>query len=165
MGGNKMDQQTRTAVRRAEGDVSAQLAAARSCIRYGGSLADVAQALRITASARRRDSNPHIDDQSWQADHWTVTIRCSRRSMSVPYSKGIGHGGRPPQVGEVLSSLLMDSSAVDADFPEWAADFGYDTDSIRARQTRQVCRRLAQRLQRVLGPERFDLLRGASWDD
>lgn len=58
----------------------------------------------------------------------------------------------PPLLRDVLYCLVSDASALDArDFEEWAGDYGYDTDSRKAEETYELCRRQSRELEHVLG--------------
>lgn len=62
----------------------------------------------------------------------------------------------PPTAEEVLDALLMEASALDYDtFEDWASDYGYDTDSIKARDTFHFIRRQSKNLIKLLGRENF----------
>lgn len=91
-----------------------------------------ANRLGITIKSRRVDSNPSMPD--FQGDHYRVTLRLKRHSMTIAYSKGYGHKGVEPTVEEVLDCLALDADghAQAVDFDDWARDYGYDTDSRRA---------------------------------
>jgi len=57
----------------------------------------------------------------------------------------------PPKLVDVMFSLVMDSSAIDAGcFEEWASEFGYDTDSISARDTYDQCIAIALKLRQII---------------
>lgn len=49
--------------------------------------------------------------------------------------------GKPvaPTAASVLYSLLLDATAIDQSFDDWAGDLGMDTDSIKALTTYQAC--------------------------
>jgi hypothetical protein len=44
-----------------------------------------------------------------------------------------------PTAANVLFCILCDGTAVDVSFHDWASDYGYDTDSISARNTYDAC--------------------------
>jgi hypothetical protein len=49
-----------------------------------------------------------------------------------------------PTVDEVLYSLYMDSDVLNyRSFSEWAGEFGYDVDSIKAREIYDACQKIA----------------------
>jgi hypothetical protein len=66
----------------------------------------------------------------------------------------------PPQLDEVLDCLAMDSQCREQTFEDWASDFGYDTDSIKAEKTWRACQENAAKLLHLLGQEGFDELMG-----
>jgi len=55
----------------------------------------------------------------------------------------------PPKVDEVLYSLVSEASACETSFPEWCADYGYDTDSRKALETYHACQENAIKLQKA----------------
>lgn len=57
-----------------------------------------------------------------------------------------------PKLDDVLHSLCMDASVLDADcFEEWAPEFGYDPDSIKARKLFDECIAIALKVRAVFG--------------
>jgi hypothetical protein len=65
-----------------------------------------------------------------------------------------------PELEEVLYSLVMDSSVLDAGtFEEWADDYGYDTDSRKAEATYRGCLENALTLRAMIGDEALQKLR------
>lgn len=57
-----------------------------------------------------------------------------------------------PDAANVLHGLTMDSYVLDAGgFEEWAADFGYDTDSRAAKSTYRACLDIALKMRAALG--------------
>lgn len=71
-------------------------------------------------------------------------------------------GGKPilPKLADVLSSLILDSSVLDAGgFEDWAGDFGYDTDSREAERIYRACLDLALKLRAGLGETELQRLR------
>lgn len=68
---------------------------------------------------------------------------------------------KPPTIEDVLSSLALESSVLDyATFEEWATDFGYDTDSIKAEKTYRACLENTLRFRNFLGEENLKKLQG-----
>lgn len=59
----------------------------------------------------------------------------------------------PPQAADVLHSLLLDASAMDATFEEWANEYGYSADSMKAKETYELCRTYGLRVRRLLGDQ------------
>lgn len=66
-----------------------------------------------------------------------------------------------PTVAQVLPSLLMDGAAYfDAEtFDEWASNLGYDSDSIKARDTFDACDKIGRGVARAFTPAEIELLR------
>lgn len=94
----------------------------------------------------------------FQGDHYKVTLTRNGFAFTTEYHKGTGHNGAPPTLVEVLDSLASDASSADQKFEQWAADYGYDTDSRKAFATYNACRRIARNLKALLGPHAFDTL-------
>lgn len=55
----------------------------------------------------------------------------------------------PPTAAGVLYCLLSDAEAVDMSFMDWAGELGYDTDSIKARNTYDRCCEIGHALRKV----------------
>lgn len=113
----------------------------------------------------RREENPNRGDWPAGAYHWTITLRLGDRKMSVPFTKGPGLGPEPPEAAEVLACLAMDARSIeDANgFEDWAADFGYDSDSRRAEQIYTAAQRQTAELRAWAGPD-YDSLLAAEED-
>lgn len=90
--------------------------------------------------------------------NWCVKLfRDDRKIIETDYMQGIGHAPsyqfrptRPPSLLDVCHSLGLDAQAGSASFEEFCADFGYDTDSRKARKTWKACRKTAYKLGREL---------------
>ena len=92
------------------------------------------------------------DDWQQKANGYSVTLRYRGRQMTVDFWMGTGLNGEP-QADSVLSSLLLDSSAIDQTFEDWCGEFGYDTDSRKAEKTYKACVKNGERLKRLLGDD------------
>lgn len=114
----------------------------------------------VTAS--RADSNPNMDDKDM--DHWTVKLiaprSCSKlfNTMTLKFSMGRGHKGRPPSANEVLNSIALDCSALDMQLEEFQAEFGYE-DARKARKVWNACRKEANKFINKFGKSMLDELR------
>lgn len=82
---------------------------------------------------------------------WTCVLRCEGRQMTVPFFMGEGHGGRKPEVREVLDALLSDAAMVEGMSAEgWAAEWVFtETDAWEPIYEGVV--RQTDRLKRLLG--------------
>jgi hypothetical protein len=54
-----------------------------------------------------------------------------------------------PTAASVLHCLVLDAQAANSTFRNWCDDFGYDDDSISARNTYDACQKTADQLRRV----------------
>lgn len=63
-----------------------------------------------------------------------------------------------PNVADLLSSLIIGAYALDVTFEEWCSEFGFNNDSIKARDTYHASQQNGIRIKRVLG-ELFDQAR------
>ncbi len=121
------------------------------------------------------DRNAKGEDWKQSAYEFVCVLSFRDRTMQVPYWMGSGHetffGEKPrqndhslwaeerrqraippkPSAADVLSSLILDSSACDQTFDDWCGDFGMDTDSIKARDTYMECQRIGSEVRRLLG--------------
>ena len=61
-----------------------------------------------------------------------------------------------PDVGEVLARVCEESVSADSPFGEWAADYGYNPDSIRAKDIYDECTRNGKLARRLLTKEEFN---------
>lgn len=65
-----------------------------------------------------------------------------------------------PEVADVLSCLLSDSSACETSFDEWCSDFGSDPDSLSVLNTYLACQRNGTKVIKLLGYTLAKELRG-----
>jgi hypothetical protein len=71
----------------------------------------------------------------------------------------------PPELADVLHSLLLDAEAIDAGgFEEWAGDFGYEVDSREAERIYKACVEVGLKLRAALGDDKMTELREALQD-
>lgn len=69
----------------------------------------------------------------------------------------------PPRFGDLLQSIAMDASAIDeGSFEAWASSYGYDTDSISARDAYDECLKRALEFRAAVGPHAFEEFRLAA---
>lgn len=122
------------------------------------------RANNITYTSEPVPSNPNITDTAWAATakHYRVTLRRPGHRMTTYFSMGSAHTGKP-RTADVLGCLVSDANGVEKtpNFEEWARDYGYDTDSIKAQRIFQNCVREARRLNKFLGDS---LYRTLLWD-
>lgn len=139
----------------------------------------------ITTSVSAAGENLNRD--GWQCDGWCITFTRAKISESFDYFTGLGHrkptkcamlqtGAKypknsvgyadwvkqyvrpvPPDIAGVLHSLISDSGAVTC-FIDWANDYGYDSDSIKALAIYNACCINAKRLQQIFSRATLDEL-------
>lgn len=84
-----------------------------------------------------------------------IAAECEAGYKQHVYSFGMSSRKREPilpDACDVLASLSMDSSVLDASgFEEWARDLGYDTDSRKAEAIYRACLDIALKLRNGLG--------------
>lgn len=116
----------------------------------------------ITMSAAWTDHNPTMTNSD-HMDHWRCVIRVGKARMSLVFSMGSGHGGKRPDLADVLDCLASDASGYEnaRSFTDWCSDYGYDEDSRRALKTFKAIERQATSLARVLGDSAYQTL---LWD-
>lgn len=96
------------------------------------------------------------DDDGWQHVRYTVRLDHDGRSLTTAWRAGTGLaalGTRAGDAADILDSLASDASsyANARNFEDWAADFGYDTDSRAAEKTYIACGKIAVDLENLLG--------------
>lgn len=64
-----------------------------------------------------------------------------------------------PDPLDILYSLVMDSDALEMDFPDWADSIGANDDSINAQRTHELCREYGFALIRLFGAAGLEQLR------
>lgn len=63
-----------------------------------------------------------------------------------------------PTSASVLYCLLMDAQAIETSFKYWADDFGYDTDSLKALSTYNVCCEIGEQIHKLFTSEQREKL-------
>lgn len=118
----------------------------------------------------------------WVHDKWDVMFTRNRDSLELDYSTGTGHrvaaspmpadvkkasprsmyvadwvkrNVKPhkPEAASVLHSVILDSGAVGQSFRYWCDDFGYDSDSIKARGIYDACQEIGDKFNRFFTRE------------
>lgn len=92
-----------------------------------------------------------------------LTNRRNGETETFDFFTGLGHrinnNVKLPQAASLLHSLLLDSQAAEEPFEFWCGNFGYDTDSMKARKTYDACIAIGEQLKKVLSAEQITQLR------
>lgn len=95
------------------------------------------------------------DSLKMKGYNYSVTLSRGEGSVHCFYTCGTGwieykHGRSipiPPQLSDVVYSLLLDSEA-SANFEDFCDDFGYDSDSRKAKKTWKACLELTKTIKK-----------------
>ena len=123
-------------------------------------LAEFIETNALTFSMKQKASNPHFKGDPHLTRHFLCYIgkpgMIQDDQMHVPFSQGSAHT-KPPTLEDVLDCLASDSAGVEnaRSFEDWAAEYGYDTDSRKAEKTYCLCRDQAEQLKALLGPDSY----------
>ena len=92
------------------------------------------------------------DWPNFNGTSWTVTLKRNGASFTTAFHQGIAHTG-PPQLTDVVSCILSDITADLDVFENWAADYGYDTDSRKAYKVWEQVRAVARGMRPLIGSD------------
>ncbi len=88
---------------------------------------------------------------------YTITLRYQGRQFTTPFWTGSAHAW--PSTSDVVNCLISDCSMLASygdnppSFEEWAADYGYDSDSRSAEKTYRDVIAQGERVRRLLGDD------------
>ena len=115
-------------------------------------LSELAATVQIDSTYVGKRAGCFDEDDTAEMHEWNSTLSYQGRTFTLPYFMGLAHSDTDkPTATDVINSLVLDSSALDETFEEWAGDFGYDTDSRKAEKMYRSCIDYAIRLKRLLG--------------
>lgn len=116
-------------------------------------------AMGVVFSAAKQSGRPD-DVAQWApgSSHYLVTIARGTKSFQTWYSMGSAHTN-PPELSDVMASLLMDTSDTDSPFEEWADGLGYDTDSRKAEAIYRACLVIGAHLSAMFTTQELEDLR------
>ncbi len=113
--------------------------------------------LRVTKHSARADGL--MSDMQPGTSHYLCEVSLPTTHGAPPqleqsfwYSMGPAHKD-PPTLEDLLCNLQRDIQGTEQDFESWASDLGYDTDSRAAEKIYRACKRCAEKLRRLFGPE------------
>ncbi len=88
---------------------------------------------------------------------YTITLRYQGRQFTTPFWTGSAHAW--PSTSDVVNCLISDCSMLASygdnppSFEEWAADYGYDSESRSAEKTYRDVIAQGERVRRLLGDD------------
>jgi hypothetical protein len=111
-------------------------------------LAELCAELGITASVRELDGD-FYSFPDWAKQGWSITLKYKGKRAQFRFYGG--GASNTPTASDLVWAVAIDSEAVDESFSDWCANFGYTTDSIKARSTYKACQRNGERLIKLIG--------------
>ena len=116
-------------------------------------LAELCAELGITASVRELDTfnseGGLTQFPEWAKQAWAITLKYKGKRAQFRFYGG--GASDTPTASDLVWAVAIDSEAVDESFSDWCANFGYTTDSIKARSTFKACQRNGERLIKLIG--------------
>lgn len=64
-----------------------------------------------------------------------------------------------PDAIEILNAIARDGDALECTFEDWAADYGYDSDSRKAESIYRACQENALRLKKILSTDKIETIK------
>ena len=113
---------------------------------------------RITSTITEGNAGPTADWHS-DANPWTVTLRYQGRQYTFPFWTGSGWTSEP-NTFDAAHCVLSDAIGFENSprFEDWAADYGYDTDSRAVARIYRAVERAHTNVRRLLGDDFADLV-------
>lgn len=127
-----------------------------------------------------------VRDNDWQCDEWRVSLMKGKTKFETPFYTGFGHRKQvqamptppyrkgtlayeqwaksafkpqAPHAADVMHSLLLDGEAINESFTDWADNYGYDSDSIKALRTYEQCCATGKELRKLFTHAELETLR------
>jgi len=113
-------------------------------------LKELCAELGITASVKELDGDL-ITFPDWAKQGWIITLRYKGKRAQFRFYGG--GKSSTPTAPDLVWAVAVDSTALKESFKDWAYEYGYDTDSIKALSTYKACQRNGQRLISLIGSE------------
>jgi hypothetical protein len=113
-------------------------------------LKELCAELGITASVRELDGDLN-NFPDWAKQGWIITLRYKGKRAQFRFYGG--GASKTPTASDLVWAVAVDSTALKESFKDWAYEYGYDTDSIKAHSTYKACQRNGLRLINLIGNE------------
>jgi len=88
-------------------------------------------------------------------NYYKATLKNNNKQFTLDYYMGLGIT-RPPQVSDVLYSLLMDSDAENMSLSEFCNEFGYDEYSLEGKKIYNLCLKNARGLNKLFTSDEIE---------
>jgi hypothetical protein len=113
-------------------------------------LKELCAELGITASVKELDGDLN-NFPDWAKQGWIITLRYKGKRAQFRFYGG--GKSSTPTASDLVWAVAVDSTALKESFNDWAYEYGYDTDSIKALSTYKACQRNGLRLINLIGNE------------
>jgi hypothetical protein len=111
-------------------------------------LAELCAELGITASVRELDGDL-TTFPDWAKQGWSIVLKY--RGKRAQFRFYGGGASKTPTASDLVWAVAIDSEALNDSFSDWCDNFGYTTDSVKARSTYKACQRNGERLINLIG--------------
>lgn len=111
-------------------------------------LAELCAELGITARVKELDGDFYTFPD-WAKQGWNITLRYQGKRAQFRFYGG--GASKTPTASDLVWAVAVDSTALTESFNDWCYEYGYDTDSIKARSTYKACQRNGERLIKLIG--------------
>lgn len=116
-----------------------------------------------------------IKKDNWDCFLWNVSLNYKGNSMFFNYHTGLAHVTKPkhklmapmpikPNLKDVMYAILSDGDALNDNFADWCANYGYDDDSISALNTYNQCCKIGKDLKSLFSNDELEIMREALQD-
>ena len=117
-------------------------------------LKELCAELGITASVRELSTDDlcgrgQVKFPDWAKQGWIITLKYKGKRAQFRFYGG--GASKTPTESDLVWSVVIDSEALNESFKDWCDNFGYTTDSVKARATYKACQRNGQRLTDLIG--------------
>ena len=106
-----------------------------------------------------------VNSDGWKNYLWKVTLERWSRFVQLEYHCGTGHVKdgvpTPPELSDVIYSLLTDLQGGRETFEDFCASFGYDDDSRKAHRIWLKCKASGAKLAKLFSPDEIAELQEA----
>ena len=116
-------------------------------------LRELCAELGITASVKELDTfnseGGLTKFPDWAKQGWIITLKYQGKRAQFRFYGG--GASDTPTASDLVWAVATDSTALTESFSDWCEEFGYSTDSTKARSTYKACQRNGQRLTDLIG--------------